>query len=90
MSIIADFRRYQCKSTSHVQWSSAFPAFSKENKKMSKAVTIQEITEALIKILSELDDLKQHVAAVKVAEAITALSGIGLESGSGKRTRIFR
>ncbi len=53
---------------------------------MDKAATIQEITETLLEILSQLDDLQQHVAAIKVAEAITALSGTGLENGSGQDT----
>jgi uncharacterized membrane protein len=51
---------------------------------MDKAAKIQELTEALQKILHQLDDLQQHTAAIKVAEAITALSKGGLENGSGQ------
>ena len=51
---------------------------------MDKAATIEKITETLSELLSQLDDSQQHVAAVKVAEAITALSETGFENGSGQ------
>ena len=41
---------------------------------MDKGAIIQEITESLRKILSQLDELQQPIAAIKVAEAISALS----------------
>ncbi|QJB69276.1 hypothetical protein [Parasphingorhabdus halotolerans] len=41
---------------------------------MNQSDKIQEISETLCKILSQLDELQQPIAAIKVAEAISALS----------------
>ena len=46
---------------------------------MDKGARIQEIAESLREILSQLDELQQSVAAIKVAEAISALSKPGSE-----------
>jgi hypothetical protein len=41
---------------------------------MNKGATIPEITESLRKLLFQLDELRQPIAAIKVDEAISALS----------------
>ena len=41
---------------------------------MNKILIIEEITESLRKILSQLDELEHPIAAIKIAEAINALS----------------
>ncbi|MEO9633928.1 MAG: hypothetical protein ABJ360_24335 [Roseobacter sp.] len=46
---------------------------------MDNDYQIQEIAGSLTLILSQLDELDQHVAAIKVAEAIRLLSEINPE-----------
>lgn len=46
---------------------------------MDKDYQIQEIAGSLSLILSQLDELDQHIAAIKVAEAIRLLSEINPE-----------
>ena len=46
---------------------------------MDKDVTVQEIRKSIQNRLSQLDELQQHIAAIKVVEAINALAGADSE-----------
>ncbi len=43
---------------------------------MDRSTKIQDIAKSLRKILSELDELEQPMAAIKISEAINAISNI--------------
>lgn len=47
---------------------------------MDKVSKVQEIAKSLLTILPQLDELQMHIAAIKVEEAISALSKTAAES----------